>query len=80
MPGSVISSHPITTLLKPEALFLMNSIWMSREVRRQVDGALSAFYLHNVITMASEWCVSIFSPSVCPGAPLFMLDHSRQLD
>jgi len=42
-PGSIISSHPIPTLLEPEPLFLMNSVWMSREVRRSVDGGLSAF-------------------------------------
>jgi len=42
-PGSIISSHPILKLLEPEPLFHMNSIWMSREVRRSVDGGLSAF-------------------------------------
>jgi len=42
-PGSIISSHPIPTLLEPEPLFLMNSVWMSREVRGSVDGGLSAF-------------------------------------
>jgi len=43
-PGSIISSHPIpTTLHEPEPLFLMNSLWMSREVRRSVEGGLSAF-------------------------------------
>jgi len=35
-PGNIISSHPIP------AFFLMNSVWMSREVRRSVDGGLSA--------------------------------------
>ena len=29
MPGSIISSHLIPTLLEPDPLFLMNSIWMS---------------------------------------------------
>jgi len=42
-PGSIISSHLILTLLEPDPLFLMNSLWMSREVRRSVDGGLSAF-------------------------------------
>jgi len=28
-PGGIISSNPIPTLLEPELLFLMNSIWMS---------------------------------------------------
>ena len=28
-PGSIISSHPIPTLLEPEPLFLMKSAWMS---------------------------------------------------
>ena len=30
-PGSIISSHPIPMLFQPELLFLMISIWMSRE-------------------------------------------------
>jgi len=42
-PGSIIACHPLPALLKPEPLFLTNSIWMSREVRRSVDGGLSAF-------------------------------------
>jgi len=42
-PGSIITSHPIPTLLEPEPLFLMNSLWMSRAVRRSVEGGLSAF-------------------------------------
>jgi len=41
--GSIISSHPIPTLLEPEPLFLMDSVWMSREVRRSVNRGLSAF-------------------------------------
>ena len=40
MPGSIISSHPIPKLLEPEPLFLMNFLWMSREVRRSVEGGL----------------------------------------
>jgi len=43
MPGSIISSDPIPMLLEPELLFLMNSDWMSQEVRLSVDGGLSAF-------------------------------------
>jgi len=42
MLGSIISSHLIPMLFKPELLFLMNSIWMSREVGLSVDGGLSA--------------------------------------
>ena len=42
-PGSIISSRPIPTLLEPEPLILMSSLWMSREVRQSVDGGLSAF-------------------------------------
>jgi len=42
-PGNIISSHPIPTLLEPELLFRMNSLWMSWEVRRSVEGGLSAF-------------------------------------
>jgi hypothetical protein len=30
-PGSIISAHPIPTLLEPDLLFLMNSIWMLNE-------------------------------------------------
>jgi len=30
-------------LYEPEPLFLMNSIWMSREVQWSDDGGLSAF-------------------------------------
>jgi len=41
--GSIMSSHPIPTLLEPERLFLMNSVWMSGEVRQSVDGGLSDF-------------------------------------
>jgi len=40
--GGIISSHPIAMLLKPEPLFLMNPVWMSREVQLSVDGGLSA--------------------------------------
>jgi hypothetical protein len=43
MPGSIISSHPIPTLLEPAPLFFTNIVWMSRDVRRSVDGGLSAF-------------------------------------
>jgi len=42
-PGSIISSHQISTLLEPEPLFQMNSLWMSREVRWIVEGGFSAF-------------------------------------
>ena len=42
-PGSTISSHPFPTLLEPEMPFLMNYVWMLREVRRSVDGVLPAF-------------------------------------
>ena len=42
-PGSIISSHPIPTLLEPTPIFLMNALSISREVRRSADGVLSAF-------------------------------------
>ena len=42
-PGSIMSSHPIPTLLEAEPIFLMNSIWMMREVWWSVDGGLSDF-------------------------------------
>jgi len=41
--GSIVSSHPLSTLLEPELLFLTNSVWMSREVPWSVVGGLSAF-------------------------------------
>jgi len=62
--GSIISSHPIPTLLEPEPLFepeplvLMNSIWMSREVRWSVHGGLSGFNLHHFTRTASKCCIS----------------------
>jgi len=43
MPGSIMSSHVIPMLLEPELLFFMNSVWMSGEMRRSVDGGLSDF-------------------------------------
>jgi len=43
MLGRMISSHPISMLLEPEPLLLMNSLWMSWEVQRSVEGGLSAF-------------------------------------
>jgi hypothetical protein len=42
-PGSIISSHLLPTHHELEQLSLMNSISMSREVWRNVDGGLSAF-------------------------------------
>jgi len=44
-PGSIISSHPLSTLLEPEPLILTNSLWMVQEVQRSVDDELSAFWL-----------------------------------
>jgi len=41
-PGSIISSHFLPRLLELEPFFLTNSVWMSREVRRNVDGGLTA--------------------------------------
>jgi len=43
MPGGIISCDSIPTLLEPQALCLMNSVWMSGEVWQSVDGGLSAF-------------------------------------
>ena len=42
-PCIILSSHPIPTLLKLGPLFLKNSAWTLREVRRSVLGGLSAF-------------------------------------
>jgi hypothetical protein len=39
----IISSHPLPTVLWPESLFLMNSLWIPSKVRRSVDDGLSAF-------------------------------------
>jgi len=79
-PGSIISSHLIPTLLKPELLLLMNSGWKSREVRRSVDGGLSAFQLHCFTATASKWCISKRSQWAWPGAPLIMLVYHLQPD
>jgi len=49
-----ISSHPLPTLLKPEPLFLKNSLRMPCEVRRSVDDGLSAFDLHCCTTLWSS--------------------------
>jgi hypothetical protein len=43
MPGGIISSHLIPTLVELEPLFLITSVWISREVRLSVNGGLSAF-------------------------------------
>jgi len=40
--GSIISSHFLPRLLELEPFFLKNSIWMSREVWRNVNGGLTA--------------------------------------
>jgi len=61
MPGHIISSRMIATLLEPEPLLFMNSIWMSQEVRHSDHGGLSAFQLHRFITMASKLCISMIS-------------------
>jgi len=42
-PGSITSSHPVTTLLEPVPLFFNNSLRMPGEERRSVDDGLSAF-------------------------------------
>jgi len=41
--STIISSLRIPALLKPEALILMDSAWMSQEVRWSIDGWLSVF-------------------------------------
>jgi len=35
--GIILPSHPLSTLLEPEPLFLTNSLWMAREVWGSVD-------------------------------------------
>jgi len=42
-PGSIIFPHAVSTLLEPELLNLNKSIWMLREVQRNIDGWLSVF-------------------------------------
>jgi len=42
MPGSIIFSNPIPTLLELERLFHMIAVWMLREVQQSVDAGLSA--------------------------------------
>jgi len=76
--GSIISSHPLPTPLVPELLFLMDSVWMSLEVRWSVDGRLSAFQLRRFTTTPCKWCISKFHQWASPGAPPIMLDcHLR---
>jgi len=58
MQSSIISSHLIPTLLDLELLVLMNSVWMSWVVRRNVDGGLPAFLLHRFTATVSKWCIS----------------------
>jgi len=61
MLGGIISSHPISTLLKPEPLIVMNSVWISRIVRQSVDDVLSSLQLHHFTTTSFKWCISNFS-------------------
>ena len=85
-PGSIISSHPIPTILEPEPLILLNSVWMSRQVWRSVDGGLSAIYLHRFTATASKWCISKSSLNgrgmalLRPGAPPIMLEYHLRRD
>ena len=70
-PGSIICSHRIPTLLEPEPLvepeqiFVMNSVWRSREVRRSVDGGRPGFMLHRFTRTASKCCISKCSLHGC---------------
>jgi len=41
-PGSILSSQFVSRLLELEPFFLTNSVWMSQEVWRNVDGWLTA--------------------------------------
>jgi hypothetical protein len=52
MPCSLMFTHPIPALLEPETLFPLNSVWVSQEVRRSVDGGLSDIQLHRFTTTA----------------------------
>ena len=72
-PGSIISSHPIATHLKPEPLFDINSIWMLQEVRQSVVSGLSAFSLHRFTTTATK-CISEFTQSL--GLQVHLWVHS----
>jgi hypothetical protein len=80
MPGTVISFPPIHMLLKLHVLFVMNSIGMSRDVWRSIDGGLSAFQLHFFTTKASKVVHVHFAQWVCPGVPLIMLDYHPRPD
>jgi hypothetical protein len=50
-PGNIISSH-LSALLKLELLPVTNSIWMSREVWRNVDGGLPTVYVQGYLLAA----------------------------
>ena len=54
MLGSIEPCHIIPMLVEFNLLDLMNTIWMSGEIRQSVDGRLSAFYLHRFTTTASN--------------------------
>jgi len=65
-PGSIISSHPIRMLIEPEPLYRMNSVWMSRGLRRSVDGpsfhhnGLQVVHLY-VLSMGVSRCSSNYA-------------------
>jgi len=78
--GSILSFHPVPTLLQPESSVPINSRWVSQVVQWCVGGGLSAIQLCCFTTIAAEWCISIFSPWGCSGAPLIMLDYHLGAD
>jgi len=74
-PGSIMSSHFLPRLLELEPFFLTNSVRMTREVWRNVDGGLTDVQLRRITTTASKWCIFQCSQLASPGAPPIMLDY-----
>jgi hypothetical protein len=69
-------SHLLPTPLKLELLFFMDSIWMSRELWRNVAGGLSAFTLGHFTITGNKWCLSRFPEYVSPPIMLdYLMDH-----
>jgi len=67
-PGSMISSYPIPTLLKPAVLFLINSVWMSRDVQWSVDFGLcllAPLFHRNGLQLVHLWTVQSIGVAWC---------------
>ena len=52
--GSIIRSHPLLTLPKPELLFITNFFWRAARGAVECNDVLSAFQLHHFTTNGAE--------------------------